>query len=193
MLYQPSGRKGRTPQRHKYTKGTPEPSNHHQLPPILRDNHCGPDDQDCHTHTDSQDHCSQDGRDTIDIWLCTRARHRDGVPDAGLHPHREVMHKQHTHPWSSCCVPFGCPDVHEGTRSNDTRQECSHSNANTLVPVHHLARTHEIDDKSKERKKKGGYISKGFCAKTDLCPLASPRVALVGVCLLRHPDNDNTR
>ena len=61
-----------------------------------------------------------------------------------------------------------------------------------IGPVHHMARTHQTDDKSKGRKKKG-YISKGFCANADLCPLASPRVALVGVCLFRHPDNGNTR
>ena len=41
-------------------------------------------------------------------------------------------------------------------------------------------------------KREGGYISKEFCAKTDLCPLASPRFALVGVCLLRHPDKGKT-
>ena len=36
-------------------------------------------------------------------------RHRDGVdmPDAGLHPHREAMHKPHTQSGSSCCAPFG--------------------------------------------------------------------------------------
>ena len=136
----------------------------------------------------------QEGLDTIGIWLCTRARHRDGVdiPDADLHPHREAMHKQHTQPGSSCCAPFGDPHVHRETRSNKTRQECSHSSANTLVQIHHLAMTHQIDDKSKERGKKG-YMNKGFCANTDLCPLASPRVALVGVRLLRHPDKGNTR
>ena len=89
-----------------------------------------------HTHTDSQDHCAQDGRDTIDIWLCTRTRHRDGVdmPDAGLHPHREAMHKQHTEPGPSCCVPLGDPHVHKVAPSGETRQGCSHSSANTLSP-----------------------------------------------------------
>ena len=102
------------------------------------------------THTDSQDHCAQDDRDTIDIWLCTRARHRDGVdmPDAGLHPHREAMRKQHTQSGSSCCVPFGDPHVHKETRSNETNQECSHSSANTWVPVHHMAKAHQIEGKS---------------------------------------------
>jgi len=103
------------------------------------------------THTTSQNHCANAGRNTIGIWLCTRPRHRDCVdmPDAGLHPHREAMHKQHTEPRSSCCVPFCDPHVHKETRSNDNKQECSHSNANTLVPIHHVARTHQVDDKSK--------------------------------------------
>ena len=118
-----------------------------------------------HTHTDSQDHCAQDGRDTIDIWLCTMTRHRDGVdmPDAGLHPHREAMHKQNTQSGSSCCVPFGDPHVHKETRSNETKQDCNHSSANTLVPVHHVARTHQIDDKSKERKRKGVHQQMVLC------------------------------
>ena len=191
MLHQPSGPNNPPPQRRKGTikynqivPSSPEPPRPAGVTIVARRPRL--------PHTTSQNHCAQAGRNTIDIWLCTRARHRDGVPDAGRHPHREAMHKQHAQPWSSCCVPFGCPDVHKETRSNDTRQECSHSSANTLVPVHHLTRTHQTDDKSKERKKKG-YISKGFCAKTDLCPLASPRVALVGVRLLRHPDNGNTR
>ena len=51
-------------------------------------------------------------------------RHRDGVdmPDAGLHPHREAMHKQHTEPRSPRCVPFGDPHVHKVTPSGETRQ-----------------------------------------------------------------------
>ena len=102
------------------------------------------------------------------------------MPDAGLRPHREAMYKQHTEPWPSCCVPFGDPHVHKVTPSGETKQECIHSSATTLGPVHDLAGTHQTDDKSKGRKKKE-YISKEFCAKTDLCPLASPRVALVGV------------
>ena len=62
-----------------------------------------------------------------------------------------------------------------------------HSSANTLGPVHHMARTHQTDDKSKGRKKEG-CMNKEFCAHTDVCPRASPRVALVGVRLFRHPD-----
>ena len=107
------------------------------------------------------------GRNTTDIWLCTEARHRDGVgmPDTGLHPHREAMDKQHTHTQSkqSRCVPFGDPHVHKVARSNDTMQEFNHSSTNTLGPVHHMARTHQTDDKSKGRKKKGVHQQRVLC------------------------------
>ena len=92
-------------------------------------------------------------------------QHRDGVdmPDAGLHPHRDAMHKQHTEPGPSCCVPFGDPHVHNVTPSDETRQECSHSSANTLRPVHHLGRTHHADEKSKGRKKEGVHLQRVLC------------------------------
>ena len=54
-------------------------------------------------------------------------------------------------------------------------------------------RGHTRSTTSPKKGKRRGYISKKFCANADLCPLASPRVALVGVCLLRHPDKGNTR
>ena len=117
------------------------------------------------TLTTSHNHCAQAGRNTIGTWLCTRPRHRDcvGMPDAGLHPHREARHKQHTQPGSSCCVSFCDPHVHKETRSNETKQECNHSSANTLAPVHHVARTHQIDDKSKGRKNKGVQQQRVLC------------------------------
>ena len=183
MLHQPSGRKGRTPQRHKYTKGITEPSNHHQLPPILRGNHCGPDDRDCHTHTTSQDHCAQDGRDTIDIWLCTRTRHRDGVdmPDAGLHPHREAMDKQHTHTIKAIALSAlqrpTCPQNGAIERRQAGMQPQQRKHIGTSPPYGEDT----PGRRQVQRRKKEGCMSKGFCANTDPCPLASPRVALVGV------------
>ena len=50
MLYQPSGRKGRPPQRHKYTKwyDRTAPSSS-QTSPTIWGNQCGPDDRNCHT------------------------------------------------------------------------------------------------------------------------------------------------
>ena len=167
MLHQPSGRKGPSPKPRKYTMRYEkiEPSSS-QASPTLWGKHCGSDNRDCHTHTTSQNHCAQEGRDTIDTGCAPGPRHRDGVdmPDAGLHPHREAMHNKHTQqPGSSCCVPFCDPHVHEETRSNDTKQECNHSSANTLVPLHHVARAHQINDKSKERKKKGVHQQRVLC------------------------------
>ena len=48
-------------------------------------------------HTTSQEPLFSRGSHNHWYLLCTRVRHRDGVdmPDAGLHPHREAMHKQH--------------------------------------------------------------------------------------------------
>ena len=147
------------------------------------------------THTTSQDHCAQAGRNTIGIWLCTRPRHRDCVdmPDAGLHPHREAKHKQHTHSQGHRAV---CPSAtHMSIRKRD--RTTPSRNAATAAQTHWCQSTmwrgHTRSTTSPKEGKRRGCISKGFCAKTDLCPLASPRVALVGVCLLRHPDKGNTR
>ena len=94
-----------------------------------------------------------------------QAPHRDGVdmPDACLHPHREAMHTQHTEPGPSYRGPFSDPHVHKVTQSIETKQECNHSSANTLGPVHHVARTHQADDKSKERKKEGVHEQRVLC------------------------------
>ena len=189
----PPGRKRRTPQRHKYTKGTTEPSNHHQLSPIMRDSHRGPDDRDCHTHTDSQDHCAQDGRDTIDIWLCTRA------PTS-----RRCGHARRR----STPTPRGDAQTTHRARaivlSVLRRPTCPHSNTigQNQAGMHPQQRKHiganppsgeDTPGRTNPKKEHPGYMDEGLCAQTDLCPLASPRVALVGVRLLRHPDNGNTR
>ena len=108
-------------------RSTTEPHPHPQPSPILWGNHCGSDDRDCHTQSLAQPLCPRRSRHHWHL-LCTRARHRDGVdmPDAGLHPHREAMNKQHTHSSTqSRCVPFSDPHVHKAARSNDTRQECT--------------------------------------------------------------------
>ena len=122
--------------------------------------------------------------------LCTRLPHRDcvGMPDAGLHPHREARHKQHTHSQGHRAV---CPSAtHMSIRKRDRTKPGR--NAATAAQTHWsqptIWRGHTRSTISPKEGKIRGYISKEFCAKTDLCPLASPRVALVGVCLLRHPD-----
>ena len=53
------------------------------------------------------------------------------------------------------CVPLGDPHVHKVMPSGETRQECSHGSANPLGPVHHMARAHPTDEKSKSRKRRG--------------------------------------
>ena len=184
MLHQPSGRKGPSPQRRKSNKKYDqiEPSSS-QASPALSGNHCGSDNRDCHTHTTSQNHCAQAGRNTIGAWLCTRPRHRDCVhmPDAGLHPHREAKQQQHTH---SQCHRAVCPSAtHMSIRKRDRTKP--NRNAATAAQTHWsqstIWRGHTRSTTSPKTGKRRGYISKEFCAETDLCPLASPRVALVGV------------
>ena len=97
------------------------------------------------------------------------------LPNAGLHPHREAMHKQHTEPGPSCCVPFGDPHVNKVTRSEN--QAGMHPQQRThMVPVHHVARTHQIDDKSQEKKKERGASAKGSVRRLTCVPL--PHLAL---------------
>jgi len=57
-------------------------------------------------------------------------------------------------------------------------------NATTAAPTHWGTPPFGDDTPGRrrpQRKGKGRCMNKGFCAKTDLCPLASPRVALVGL------------
>ena len=67
------------------------------------------------THTTPQDQCAQEERHTTDTRLCTEARRRDGVdmPDAGIHPHREAMGKQHTH--TANAIALCAPAIHMST------------------------------------------------------------------------------
>ena len=200
MLYRATGRKGRSPQRHKYTmecqRIAPSSNQPSQILWVTivgpttasathttSQNHCAQNGRtpkahhrnDTHTQgmrlernlafphpprpagltivarrprspiANSQTHCAHGGRSTTDIWLCTEARHRDGVdmPNAGLHPHHEALSKQHTHtqPTQSRCVPFSDPHAHKVARPIDSRQEYTHSNANTMGQIHHLGDT----------------------------------------------------
>ena len=83
VLHQPSGRKGRSPQRHKYQKNATESHPHPPNPPRPSGvANVGPTTAIAtHTHTTSQNHCSQDCRDIIDtcnapgpdiapVWTC---------------------------------------------------------------------------------------------------------------------------
>ena len=169
---------------HIYTRNyhriapSPQPS------PILWGNHCGSDDRDCHAHTHIRRTIVPKEPATPltpavyqgpTSRRCGHARRRPAPTPRGY------AQSTHTHTaWTIVlCVSFGDPHVHNGTTSDETKQECSHSSANTLGPVHHMARTHQADDKSKEGKRKS-FMSTEFCVNTDPCSLASPRVATEG-------------
>ena len=141
---------------HRYDTNTQK--EHHRIvasssqpSPILWGNHCGSDNRDCHTHnlaeplgpSGSRHHWHLAVYQAPTSRRCGHARRRSTSTPRGQ------AQTTHTQPGSSCCVPFCDPHVYKETRSNETKQECSHSSANTLVPAHHVARTHQIDDKSK--------------------------------------------
>ena len=116
-----------------------------------------------------------------------------GLPDAGLHPHREAMHKQHTHTTKAVVLSAlrrpTCPQNNAIERNQAGMQPQQRKHMGVSPP-------YDEDAPGRRQvhiKKKKGYISKGFCAKTDLCPLASPRVVIVGVRVLRHTNKGNTR
>ena len=146
-----------------------------------------------HTHTDSQDHCAQDGRDTIDtccapgpdiatVWTCPPP----------VYTRTAELCANNTNSQGHRAV---CPlATHMFTKYNHRTKPGR--NAATAAQTHWsqstIWRGHTRPTTSPKKEKKG-CISKEFCAKTDVRPLASPRVALVGVRLLKHPDNGNTR
>ena len=196
MLHQPSGRKGPSPQRRKYTKKYDqiEPSSS-QASPTLWGNHCGSDNRDCHTHNLAEPLCPSGSRHHWHLAvyqaptsrLCGHARRRSTSTPRGQ------AQTTHTHSQGHRAV---CPSAtHMSIRKRDRTKPSR--NATTAAQTHWCQSTmwrgHTRSTTSPKKGKRRGYISKEFCAKTDLCPLASPRVALVGVCLLRHPDKGNTR
>ena len=177
MLHQPTGRKGRSPQRQTYLQECHRivPSSS-QTSPTIWGNQCGPDDRDCHTY----------GEDTPDRRPVQRKEKGGGTSAKGSVliltcvplPHlvlplsgctcsgtpTKATRTTHTHsPTQSRCVPFSDPHVHKAARSNDTRQECTHSNANTMGPFHHPAKSHQADEKSKGREKEGVHQQRVLC------------------------------
>ena len=196
MLHQPSGRNGPSPQRRKYTKKYDQiaPSSS-QASPTLWGNHCGSDNRDCHTHSlagplcpsRSQHHWHLAVYQAPTSRLCGHARRRSTSTPRG---HTQTTH---THSQGHRAV---CPSAtHMSIRKRDRTKPSR--NATTAAQTHWCQSTmwrgHTRSTTSPKEGKRRGCISKEFCAKTDLCPLASPRVALVGVRLLRHPDKGNTR
>ena len=133
------------------------------------------------THTTSQNNCTQDGRGTIDTGCAPGPRHRDGVdmPGAGLHPHREAMHKQHTEPGPPCCVSFGDPHVHKVARSENQAgmqpQQRKHIGANPPCGEDTPGRR-QVQIKEKE----GGTSAKGSVLRLTCVPLPHLVVPLSG-------------
>ena len=93
------------------------------------------------------------------------------MPDAGLHPHREAMHKQHIEPGPSCCVPFGDPHVHKVTPSGETRQECIHSSANTMGTSPPYGEGTPGRRQVQRKEKEGGTSAKGSVQMLTCVPL----------------------
>ena len=111
-----------------------------------------------HTHTTSQDHCAQGGRDTIDtccapgpdiatVWACPTPVYTRTSTRYANNTHT------HTHNQSNRAVSHS--DTHMSTKYRD--RTTPDRNVFTAAqrqwgPVHHLARTHQADDQSKGRK-----------------------------------------
>ena len=160
MLHQPTGRKGRSPQRHKY------PQECHRIVPSSSQpsrqsgvTNVGPTTA-IATHT-------QPRRTIVPKTVATSltpAMHQDPTSRRCGHARRRstptprAMHKQHTEPGPSGCVHFGDPHVHNVTPSYNTRQECSHSSANTMGTSPPYGED-TPDRRPVQRKEKGGGTS----------------------------------
>ena len=106
------------------------------------------------------------GKGTTIGWAVGIIMNQGGVSSCCTNP----LCKSNTHSQGHRVV---CPSAtHMSTKSSHRLKPSS--SANTWVSIHQPTRTHHVDDKSKRKKKERGYISKEFCAKTDLCPLAKP-------------------
>ena len=182
MLYQPFGRKGPSPQRRKYTK-----KYHRIVPSSARasptrwGNHCGPDDRGCHTQprrtivpkrvaTPLVSGCVP-GPDIATAWTCPTPVY--------THTARPGTNNTHTARVIVLCAlrrPT-CPQSNAIERNQAGLQPQQRKDMGASP-------TYDEDTPDRrqvQRKKKKRYVSNEFCAKTDLCPLASPRVARVGV------------
>ena len=109
--------------------------------------------------------------------LCGHARRRSTSTPRGQ---AQTTHT-HTHRQGHRAV---CPSA---TRMSIRKRDRTTPNRNaaTAAQTHWCQSTmwrgHTRSTTNPKEGKRRGCISKGSCAKTDLCPLASPRVALVGV------------
>ena len=189
LMYRTPGPKGPSPQRHKYPQGATESYPHPPNPPrppgvtnvgpttaIATHNLAGPL---CPTRVATPLTSAMHQKPTSQ--RCGHARRRSTPTPRGQ---AQTTHT-HTQSGSSCCVPFCDRQVHKVTQSDEIRQECDHSSANTLGPVHHMARTHQADDKSKGRKwqhevRQGDTHDSGFAAiRVSPCQTSNAKSAMV--------------
>ena len=156
-------------------------------------NHCGPEDRDCHTQprntsvhkrvvTPLTSGCVP-GPDIATVWTCPTPVYTRTA--------RLCTNNTHSQGHRAVCPSAAQVSIRKRDRTKPSR------NAATAAQTHWCKSTnwrgHTRSTTSPKKGKRRGSMNKGFCANTDLCPLAPPRVALVGVRLLRHPDNGNTR
>ena len=147
-------------------KRTTEPNNHPQASPILTDNPCGPDDRDCHTHT-------QPRRTIVPKAVATPlapAVHQGPTSRRCGHTRRRSTptprgHAQttHTQPTQSRCLPFIGPHVHKAARSNDTRQECTNNSAKAMGDQPTIWGGHTMPTRSPKEGKGGVHEQRILC------------------------------
>ena len=80
------------------------------------------------------------------------------MPDAGIHPHRGRCTNNTQSQGNRAVCLFGDPHVHNVTPSYSTRQECSHSSANTMGTIPPYGED-TPDRLPVQRKEKGGGTS----------------------------------
>ena len=167
MLHQPTGRKGRSPQRHKY------PQECHRIVPSSSEpsrpsgvTNVGPTTAIAtHTHNLAEPLCPNGSQHHWQLAVyqaptsrqCGHARRRSTSTPRGQ------AQTTHTQPTQSRCVPFSDPHVHKVARSNDTRQECTHSSAKAMGTSQPSGEDTPDDDQSKGMKKKGVHQQRVLC------------------------------
>ena len=165
MMYRTSGHKGPSPQRYKPTKECQRvvPSSSQPSPTIWGDQ-CEPDDRDCHTRprrTIVPKRVAQpltpavhQGPDIATVWTYPTP--------TDTHAATRCTHNTHRARAIVLCA-LRRPTCPQSNTIGRNQAGCNQSSTNTSGPVHHLARTHQTDDKSKGRKKKGVHQQRVLC------------------------------
>ena len=108
-----------------------------------------------HTHTHSQrNRAVCQGPDIATVWTCPTPVY--------THTARRCTKNTHRARAIVLCA-LRRPTCPQSNTIGRNQAGCSHSSANTLGPVHHMAMAHQTDDKSKGRKKKGVHQQRVLC------------------------------